>query len=159
MVEKSELALDLARPILEERRADGLARGVCRLLDEMGYATLLEMPLGTGRRPDVIGIDGRGRTIIVEIKSGLQDCRTDQKWPDYLPWCDEFFFVVGRDFPRTEIPEGVGLAIADRYGAEIIRSAPMQTITAHRRRKLTLRFARISAGRLKFIFAEERSPR
>jgi len=81
---------------------------------------------------------------------GLQDFRADSKWPKYFPWCDEFFIAVGRDFPRIEIPEGVGLLV-DRYGAEIVRPAPTQTITAHWCRKLTRRFARISAGRLKFL--------
>ena len=71
----AQLALDLARPCVNEGRAEGLARGVCRLLDEMGICPLVEVPLGTGRRADVLGQDGKGRFTIVEIKSGLADFR------------------------------------------------------------------------------------
>jgi len=116
MIEKPEFSLGLVRPILEERRADGPARGVCRLIDEMGYATLFEMPPGNGRRPGAI-------------------------------------------FPGLRCPKALGWWWWDRYGAEMARPAPPQTITAHRRGKLTLRFAWISAGRWKFLFAEESSPR
>ena len=34
-----------------------------------------------------------------EIKSSLEDFRTDRKWRDYLDYCDSFFFAVAEDFP------------------------------------------------------------
>ena len=146
--------LDLQRPFVVEGRADGLLRGVCRLLDGMGLGVLPEMSLGNGRRPDVVGLDGKGRVTIVEIKSGLADYRADRKWPEYLPWCDAFYFAVAVDFPREALPSDVGLIVADRYAADIVRRAPAQAMAAHRRRKLTLRFARIGAARLRGHYGE-----
>jgi hypothetical protein len=148
MAGKSELALDLTRPWLAERRADGLARGVCRLLDALGYSPLIEVPLASGRRADVLAMDGQGRFVIVEIKSGLADFRNDGKWPGYLPYCDRLYFAVNGEFPVAELPEHAGVVVADRYGAEIIREAPIA------RRRQAIRFARIAANRLRFLYEE-----
>lgn len=60
-------------------RTAGIARGVTRLLVDMGYRTLVELPLGNGRRVDVAGLDRRGRFVVVEIKSSLADFRADGK--------------------------------------------------------------------------------
>ena len=55
MATTAQLALDLARPCVAEGRAEGLARGVCRLLDAMGVCPLVEVPPasaeGSGLRP------------------------------------------------------------------------------------------------------------
>ncbi len=119
------LTLDLTRQFGLGEAAPGLARGVCRLLDAMGYTPLCEVPLGVGRRADVLALSGKGRFAIVEIKSGLADFRADQKWPDYVAHCDRFYFAVGADFPREVLPPHTGLLIADRYGAELRpRSTP-----------------------------------
>ena len=37
---------------------------------------------------------------IAEVKSGLDDFRTDRKWGEYMPYCDAFFFAVAPEFPR-----------------------------------------------------------
>ena len=148
------LALDLTRSFLPEEAADGLARGVCRLLDAIGYAPICEAPLGSGRRADVLGMSARGRFVIIEIKSGLADFRADQKWRDYLAHCDRFYFAVGVGFPRAVLPEETGLLIADRFGAELVREAPLQPMAAGLRRRQAVRFGRIAANRLRFLHAE-----
>jgi hypothetical protein len=79
--------------------AAAICRGVCRHLAESGYGTLSEVVLATGRRVDVMAIDRRGEILVVEIKSSLADFRADQKWEEYLPFCDAFAFAVGPDFP------------------------------------------------------------
>ncbi len=148
------LALDLTRAFALEEPASGLARGVCRLLDAMGYTPLCEAPLGTGRRADVLAMSARGRFVIAEIKSGLADFRADQKWQDYLAHCDRFYFAVGSDFPREVLPDNTGLLIADRYGAELVREAPLAPMAERLRRRQAVRFGRIAANRLRFLFEE-----
>lgn len=59
-------------------RAPRIARGVCRLLGDMGFATLTEFKLKSKRRADVIGVDKANTFAIVEIKSGLADLRADE---------------------------------------------------------------------------------
>src|SRR5262245_23308728 len=57
-----------------------LARGVCRALDQLGYASLLEFPLANGRRADILCLGKDGDFVIVEIKSSITDFRADRKW-------------------------------------------------------------------------------
>ena len=43
----------------------------------------------------------RGDLVIVEVKSSLEDFRADQKWREYQPYCDAFYFAVAPEFPRV----------------------------------------------------------
>lgn len=106
------------------------------------------MPLGIGRRVDVIGLNRRGIYVVVETKASSADFRADRKWRDYLPYCDSFYFAVGKDFPRQILPRECGLIVADRFGGEIVRPAPIVSMTATIRRRQTIRFARFAASRL-----------
>lgn len=128
--------------------AASLARGVCRYFAAAGYGCLLEVPLKSGRRADVMALDARGGIVIVEIKSGPQDYRTDRKWREYREFCDRFYFAVGEAFPQTLIPSEVGLILADRYGAAAIRDGPVHPLAGARRKAVSLRFARLAALRL-----------
>ncbi len=125
-----------------------LARGLCRSLAEHGYATLTEFSLKSGRRADVVAVDKSGEVLIVEIKSSLQDFRADQKWSEYLPWCDRFYFCVPDDFEVAVLPDDCGLIVADAYAAEIHRHPEPVPLNAARRRAVLLRFAHAAAGRL-----------
>ena len=128
--------------------APALARGVCRLFEELGYATLTEFTLRSGRRVDVIGLDGAGRVAIVEIKTSLEDFRSDRKWSEYLEFCDLFYFAVPGDFPQQRLPTDCGLIVADGYGAVVLRESPARKLNAARRRAQTLRFGLLAAQRL-----------
>ena len=125
-----------------------LARGVCRLLTSLGYASLTEFTLRSGRRADVMAIEPSGQTLIVEIKSSIEDFRSDRKWPEYLDFCDLFYFGVPEGLPLELIPEDCGLMVADAYEATILRESPLDKINASRRRSLTLRFGCTAAQRL-----------
>ena len=114
----------------------------------MGSGVAPEMPLPNFQRADVFAVTRTGGIIVVEIKSCLNDFRTDQKWTGYRDYCDELYFAVKTDFPTEVLPPDAGLILADKYGAEIIRPAPLTPLAAARRKTLTLRFARASARRL-----------
>jgi len=128
--------------------APRLARGVCRALGTLGYAALTEFPLNSGRRVDVIAINGVGETVIVEIKTSRADYRTDRKWNEYLEFCDAFFFAVPAAFPLALLPPDCGLLIADDYGAEILRRPAVQPMNGSRRRAQTLPVALAAKQRL-----------
>lgn len=127
---------------------DAVTRGVGRALGDLGYGVLTEMSLASGRRADVMGIDRAARIVIVEVKSSIEDFRTDQKWHEYRDWCDQLFFAVAEDFPRAILPADTGLMIADRFNAAIVRPAPVLTLAPARRRALLLRFALAASTRL-----------
>jgi hypothetical protein len=126
-----------------------LARGVSRFLENLGYGTLTEFSLATGRRADVFGVNERGETVIVEIKSSAVDFLTDNKWPEYREFCDYFYFAVALDFPREILPAECGLIIADAYSAEILRASDLVSLNASRRKALLLRFALTASMRLR----------
>lgn len=130
-------------------RAADVVRGAMRLLAEWGYAGLTEVTLANGRRADVMAVGPKGEVVIVEVKSCLQDFATDQKWPEYAPFCDRFFFAVDCDFPQDVIPGAVGLICADGFGGAVIREAGEQPqLSPARRKAVTLGFGRIAAARL-----------
>lgn len=131
--------------------AAAIARGTMRALRATGIACVTELPLASGRRADIVGIDPRGRITIVEVKSCLDDFRTDRKWRDYRADCDHLLFAVDHGFPAGVLPEDTGLIVADAYGARILRPAPAHPLTAAARKAMTLRIARAGAARLQVL--------
>jgi hypothetical protein len=128
--------------------AQALARGIARMFGEAGQSCLYEFTLRNGRRADVIALTPAGQFTIVEIKSSVADFRADQKWSDYLPFCDFFYFGVSESFPQDLIPETCGLIVADAYGGLILRDAAETPLNAARRRSLMLRYAQGASRRL-----------
>jgi hypothetical protein len=126
-----------------------LGRGVCRALEQLGYASLVEFPLASGRRADVLALAKSGEFAIVEIKSSLADFRADRKWTLYRDFADRLYFAVSADFPAAVIPEECGLMVADGFGAVVVRDGSARPLAPARRRVLTVRFARIAAVRLR----------
>ena len=125
-----------------------LARGICRALDQLGYASLVEFPLINGRRADILGLGKAGDLVIVEIKSSVADFRGDRKWASYRDFADRLYFAVPNHFPQGLIPDECGLMVADPFGAAVLRDGRTTPLNPARRRALTLRFARIAAARL-----------
>ena len=124
-----------------------VTRGAARLLIALGYAPLGEVGLPNGRRADLMAVGPKGEMVIVEVKSGPEDYRTDRKWGEYMPYCDAFYFAVSPEFPREILPEGPGLIIADGFGGAIFTEAPVSPLAPARRKALTLAFARLAALR------------
>lgn len=125
-----------------------IARGTARLLHALGYCCVSELPLPSGRRADLVGLNGRGEIWIVEIKSSLEDLRADNKWPDYRAHCDRLFFAFTQDLPCEIFPGDTGLIVADGYGAHLHCEAPEHRLAAPTRKLMTLRFAMAAAQRL-----------
>ena len=145
----AESCLEDAPPIARD-----VARGVSRHFFHADRMTLCEVPLGNGRRADIMAIDGRGGIVIVEIKVSRADLLGDAKWPDYLDYCDRFYWAVSpgfdlRPFETAALrPEVAGLIVADRYDATILREAALRPLAGARRKSETLRFARRAARRV-----------
>lgn len=138
-------------PLADGRQSDRamiVRRGVQRLLAEHGAALLPELPLANGRRADLVAVTQRGDIWIVEIKTSIEDFRTDRKWPEYRLFCDRFFFATHPAVDASIFPQECGFILSDGYGAEILREAPEHRLAAPARKALTLRIARIGAARL-----------
>ncbi|MEM6627752.1 MAG: MmcB family DNA repair protein [Pseudomonadota bacterium] len=128
--------------------ADAIMSGVTRLFADLGQVCLAETPLANGRRADIMALSKSGVFTIIEVKSCMADFASDEKWPDYQPYCDLFYFAVDADFPSDRIPDEAGLIIADQFGGAIMRDAQSTPLAGARRKALTLKFARLAARRL-----------
>lgn len=128
--------------------AQDVARGVSRLLLQEGFSPILEFTLANGRRLDVAALGADGTVMGVEIKVAVADLKGDMKWPEYLEFCELFYFAIPPDFPDELVPSDTGLIVADRYGGAIVRPSPVAQIHASRRKAVTLRFAKVAAERL-----------
>jgi hypothetical protein len=129
-------------------RAAEIVRGVQRMFAELGLASLTEVTLTNGRRADVMAVGPKGEVVIVEVKSCLADFRVDQKWPEYAPYCDRFYFAIDCDFPKERIPETCGLMVCDGFGGAVLRESEPSPLSGARRKAVTLSFARLAAARL-----------
>jgi len=117
----------------------------------MGYGVLSEFLLSSGRRVDVFGLNRKGAVVIIEIKLSAADFRSDAKWPDYLAFCDHFYFLVPERFSRRLVPAETGLLVADRFGADVNHRAPDRRMANGLRQKETRRFALFAANRLRQV--------
>lgn len=124
-----------------------LARGVCRHLLTLDFASVLEFPVAPGLRVDILALGPKGEIWVVECKSGRADYLSDHKWQGYLPWCDRYFWAVDNSFPVDLLPSDTGLILADGYDAEIVRFGPATPMAGARRKAMTQGFARHAALR------------
>jgi hypothetical protein len=136
--------------------AQDVARGCARLMLRHDWTAMAEVPLGNGRRVDLMALCPKGLITIVEIKVSKADLLGDGKWTQYLDYCDRYFWAVPQGFDlslfdRADLlPDRAGLIVADRYDAVMLRPANDQPLAAARRKAETLRFARRAARRLSF---------
>ena len=124
-----------------------VTRGAARALVDLGHAPLLEVCLPNGRRADVMALGPRGEIVICEVKSGIEDFRSDRKWGEYAPFCDVFYFAVAPEFPQGVPPDEPGLIVADGFGGAVVRAPDLTPLAPARRKALTLAFARLGAMR------------
>lgn len=143
-----EVPASVKPDLRQSANALDICRGVHRLMIGHGYSCVSELPLANGRRADVAALSARGDLVIVEIKSSIEDFRTDHKWHEYLEYCDRLYFAVKPGFPVEILPQDAGLILADRFGGDIVREAPETKLAGSRRKAMTLRFARAAALRL-----------
>ena len=144
--------------------ARDVCRGIMRLFARNGIWCLPEMPLRNGRRADLMGVDAKGRVVIVEVKVQRGDLLGDGKWPDYLDHCDRFFWGVPPGLDRSPLdsedyrPDCCGVIVADGYDAEILRPAPLNPLAAARRKVEIERLSRTALRRLTVAADPECAP-
>ena len=144
----------LATPLSAPDLTANVVRGVARLLLRHDCLTVSEVALGNGRRADLMGLCPKGLVTIVEVKVSRADLLGDQKWTDYLDYCDRFYWAIPDTLNSDllsragKLPDRAGLIIANRYDAAVVREASLVALSPSRRRAETLRFARRAARRL-----------
>lgn len=86
------------------RHADLQSRAM-KWLYMQGGVVCSELTLPNGRRADVVGYLPNGEVVVIEVKASYEDYKRDDKWREYLPYCDRFYFAM--KFPATEKDVGV----------------------------------------------------
>ncbi|MFT8483923.1 MAG: MmcB family DNA repair protein [Gluconobacter cerinus] len=142
-------------------RQFAIRRAVLGLCHAMGWAAINEFALpSAGRRADVMALLPDHSLSCIEIKSGLRDFQTDQKWPAYRNWSDRLYFAVDDDFPLEVLPPDVGIitvslsmvpnSLFHSVVAEcaIIRDPAEHRIAPARRRTILHLFATTATSRL-----------
>jgi hypothetical protein len=135
----------------QSETALAVARGAARLLHAHGFCVVSELALPSGRRADLVALDGGGEVWIVEIKSSVADFRADHKWQDYRLHCDRLFFAATVQVPCEIFPPDTGLIVADAFGAHFHCQAPEHRLPAATRKFMMLLFARAAALRLQSL--------
>jgi hypothetical protein len=138
-------------PLVDGRQSDRalmVRRGVQRLFSDLRLSMVPELSLASGRRADLVALNEAGEIWIVEIKSSIEDFRSDHKWPDYRQHCDRLFFATHAGVPADLFPQECGLIIADEWSGHLLRDAPEHRLAAATRKAMLLRFARAAADRL-----------
>ena len=70
-------------------------------------------------------------TIAFEIKVSRSDFLKDSKWPGYLPFCNEFYFVCPYGLiGNAEVPADAGLVMTSKNGTNLYtkKKAPWRTV-------------------------------
>ena len=132
----------------QSETALAVARGTARLLRSLGFTSVSELPLPSGRRADLVALNERSEIWIVEIKSSVEDLRADHKWEDYRAHCDRLFFAFTQELPPEIFPKDTGLIVADAYGAHMHCEAPEHRLPAPTRKLMTVTFAMVAAQRI-----------
>lgn len=146
--------MNLSPSLHSPANAAAVARGVSRLFLRNQIMVQPEVGLRNNRRADLMGMTTKGEIIIVEIKCSRADLLGDQKWPEYLDYCDRFFWAVPAGFDTSPLhgemflPDRSGIIIADAYDGEIVRPAGLVPLAAARRKLETQRLARLAMRRL-----------
>src|ERR1700742_4333108 len=102
-------------PPTDGRQSDtalAIARGTARLLRSLGFTSVSELPLPSGRRADLVALNERSEIWIVEIKSSVEDLRADHKWEDYRAHCAHMLC----DAPEHRLPAPTRKLMTVRFG-------------------------------------------
>lgn len=122
--------------------AQNVARGITRLFARHAIWMMPEYSLPNKRRADLVGLDKNGNIIMVEIKVAKADLMGDNKWTEYLDYCDQFYWALSPQLDSNIVngalfmPDRTGVIVADGYDAEILRPAARHALAAARRTKL-----------------------
>lgn len=101
-----------------------------RYFADKGFSVYEEIGLkkGGNLRADVVAINLKGQIIITEVKSCWQDFASDNKWKNYLEFCNKFYFCIPKwlyesekgEFIKNVCKENkVGLFIINYHDSEV----------------------------------------
>lgn len=122
--------------------------GAQRYFAPYGVFGAAEVRLTRQLRCDLLLASPKGEITLIEVKSGAEDYRADQKWRGYLEWCDTFLFAVDLSFPVDTLPEEVGVLRTDGREGALARPPLRAPLAPARRKALLIKLTLAAAERL-----------
>lgn len=131
---------------------EGLTKAVTGYFTKKIFAVHNEFGLGRGGklRADVIALHTDTTIVIVEVKRGFADFKTDHKWPEYLRYCDKLYILVPTkadndrlvDYLRENRYNNVGTMFLNNQGlCEVGKMAKFKWMDEELRWQLILKMA------------------
>lgn len=118
-------------------------------LYNQGYVATTELTLSGNLRVDVIGYDENGEICILECKASFEDYQRNNKWRQYLNFCDQFYFVAPTWLAEGINQEEVGVLKAHQTYLEIERTCP-PLVKAEQAQEIAFMIARQLSRRYSF---------
>jgi len=82
------------------KRHKELQEKALKWLFQRGFIAVAEFTLPNGKRADIFAYN-ESQIVIFEVKVSQGDLVTDKKWTDYLPYCNEFYFLTSADLVNS----------------------------------------------------------
>ena len=117
---------------------------------KLRYGVYTEMGLSRkgSIRSDVLAINYRKHVVLIEVKSSYADWAGDSKWPSYLGFCDQLYFLVPQylwDSGKiTARGKGTGVMVLDEKTGHlrvVVKARVQELMTDEERMELILRMA------------------
>lgn len=133
--------------------ADCLKQATMSYFLKKGFSCFAELGLNSwGKlRGDVVCLNLKGTIVLCEIKSSVQDYKTDRKWSNYLEYCNKMYFVMSepvflslKEVLKTDLKgTGVGvLILCPKTGyLKSVMSAATVKMTGKNKRSMVIRMA------------------
>lgn len=121
---------DPLKPKVGNKTSGDLVRALHSRHSQMGDVCLTEVSLGSsGKRADFYALRASWSNSLptcYEIKVTKQDFKRDTKWPNYLPYCERFYFAcpTGLISPERVSKEAGLVWVDDRGIVSIIKNSP-----------------------------------
>ena len=112
-----------------------LTQAVTLYLVDRRYSVHHEIGIKTRRRLDILSINYKGHIIGIEVKSGIDDYRADQKWRTYLPYVNKLYFCFPADMwnkhkdrLKQEIGQDAGVMVVETLVNGFIRTKIVKSV-------------------------------
>lgn len=105
--------------------AEALKKASAYLFFRYRYSCYFEVGLKMwgARRADVIGNKINGQIVIVEVKSSVADFKNDNKFEEYLEYCDRFYVCFTQEVWNKVVANAkLKARINKRVGVIVLRS-------------------------------------
>lgn len=113
-----------------------LTKAMTLYLVDRRYSVHHEIGIKSRRRLDILSLNYKGHIIGIEVKSCIEDYRSDQKWRSYLPYVNKLYFCFPvemwnkhKDRLKQEIGADAGVMVVETLANGFIRTKVVKAVS------------------------------